>query len=128
MDKQLKHEAQMEQFRSVIQMASMSLRTAILINGGAAIAILTFLGNSQQPYCAAYLVASLQVFAIGVAAAAFATVLGYFAQNRHLTSIQNDETEYPGKKLGIAAAALVLLSNVGFVAGTIIASFGFGTI
>ena len=123
-DKQLNHEAQMEQFRSVIQMASMSLRTAILINGAAAIAILTFLGNSQQSYCAAYLVASLQIFALSVAVAAFATALGYFAQNRHLASIQNGEREFPGTKLGIA----VLLSYAGFVAGSIIASFGFGTI
>ena len=124
-DEKFKNEAQLEQFRSVMQMATMAVKNAILINGGGAISLLTFLGNAKLEFCVAYLVWALQLFCLGVALAAFATAFGYFAQNRHLASIQNNEQERPGKKLGLISAVLVLLSYTVFAIGSVLASLSF---
>ena len=46
-DKEFKNEAQLEQFRSVMQMSTMAIKNAIEIDGAAAISLLTFLGNGN---------------------------------------------------------------------------------
>ncbi len=124
-EKEFTQQAQLEQFRSVMEMAIMAVKNAILINGGAAIALLTFLGNTKRTLCMSWLLLSLQLFCFGVALAAFATAFGYFAQNRHLTSIKNNECQLPGERLGFIAACLVLLSYSAFIIGCLFASFSF---
>jgi hypothetical protein len=124
-DKEFKNEAQLEQFRSVMQMSTMAIKNAILINGAAAISLLTFLGNEKFDSSISYLVYSLQLFCLGVTLAAFATAFGYFAQSSHLTTIQNNEQKGHGKNFGFIAAGLILLSYTTFAAGCILASLSF---
>jgi hypothetical protein len=124
-EKNFDREAQLEQFRSVMQMATMAVKNAVLINGGAAIALLAFLGSTTFDVCISYLVWSLRLFCLGVALAAFASAFGYFAQNRHLTSIKNNEESRPGKTIGFFAAGLVFLSYTTFIFGCFLASLSF---
>jgi hypothetical protein len=42
---ELNHLRAIEHFKSVISMAELALKSSILINGGASIALLTFIGN-----------------------------------------------------------------------------------
>jgi hypothetical protein len=60
-DKEFKNEAQLEQFRSVMQMSTMAIKNAIEIDGAAAISLLTFLGNEKFDSSISYLVCSLQL-------------------------------------------------------------------
>lgn len=46
-EEQFDREEQRERFQSVMQMATMAVKNAVLINGGAAFALLTFLGNAK---------------------------------------------------------------------------------
>ena len=43
--RRLQHESSLEMFRSVIESGKTALKTCILVNGGAAIALLAFIGN-----------------------------------------------------------------------------------
>ncbi len=74
----------LEMFRSVMEFAQHALKTIILINGGAAVAVLAFIGNIwrklQGMDVAGALVTSEGWFAGGVLLGAVATGTSYFAQ------------------------------------------------
>jgi hypothetical protein len=81
------HDKQDEFFHSVnkaaIDISQVALRTAVLINGGAAIAVLAFIGNltsgGKVPLNKlADVAVSLESFAWGVAIGALATAFAYF--------------------------------------------------
>lgn len=79
-----------EHFRSVISMAELALKSAILINGGACIALLTFIGNSSG-LANQIIVFGLFAFASGVFLGALATFFGYLAQNEFMRQINEKE-------------------------------------
>lgn len=74
----------MEMFRSVIASGQIALKTALLVNGGAAVALLAFIGNiwsKTQPLAVAKgLTLSLLLFGSGVLAAAVAAGVTYLTQ------------------------------------------------
>lgn len=55
------NEGQKEQFQSTIEIGLEVLKTSILINGGAAIALLTFLGNANASLKTMFLVSTLKL-------------------------------------------------------------------
>lgn len=85
-DAERAHDKNTEFFHNVnkaaIETSYVALRTAVLINGGAAVAVLAFLGslasgNRVQISQLSQMASSLKLFAWGVASAAFAMVTAY---------------------------------------------------
>ncbi|MGA3164120.1 MAG: hypothetical protein ABSD77_08020 [Verrucomicrobiota bacterium] len=77
------HEASLEMFRSVIDAGRTALKTCILINGGAAIALLAFIGNLYSKgnvSIAPGLTSALIHFSIGVFLAGLTSGFTYLAQ------------------------------------------------
>jgi hypothetical protein len=76
------HTQRVEMFRSVIQAGQNALRTAFLMNGGASVALLAFIGHlsSVAPGRIPSLAPSLAVFVCGVLVAALATGVTYLSQ------------------------------------------------
>lgn len=73
-----------EMFKSIIGYGSAALKSAILINGGAAAAVLAFIGNiwskGTAPAAVSHLTGSIVYFSFGVLTAALATATSYFTQ------------------------------------------------
>lgn len=83
-DVQRNHDADMEMLRSTIQLGQVALKSALLINGGAAVAFLAFMGTAwaQLTSLAAKeaLACSMAWFVWGVLATGIGTMLAYFCQ------------------------------------------------
>ncbi|MFJ7567857.1 hypothetical protein ACIQW9_12945 [Herminiimonas sp. NPDC097707] len=83
----LQSDQHLEMFKSVIEAGGTALKSAMLINGGAAIALLAFLGNllTRQPHLGDSVIISklnyaMMIFVCGVGCAALATAARYLAQ------------------------------------------------
>jgi hypothetical protein len=76
------HAQGIEMFRSVIQAGQNALRTAFLMNGGASVALLAFVGHLSNvaPEKVPTLAPSLAVFVTGVLVAALASSVTYLSQ------------------------------------------------
>lgn len=85
--RQHEHEWDLEMLRSVITTGQSALKSSLLINGSAAVALLAFIGNFWSPY-------SHSTAVIGIAGA-----LGYYVL---------------GVLLGAVAAGVTYLSQAGF--------------
>lgn len=115
-------EARIEQFKSMMAVAGLALRTAILINGGAIIALLTFIGGLEGSvrWCVPTLVTSISILSFGIVAAAISILLAYFSQSNHLKSIK--DTGYDsknGERLGALSAGFVIFSYILFAIGSV---------
>ena len=124
-EKTFHQEAQLEQFKSVMQVSALALRSAMIINGGAAIALLTFLGNMKESSGMASFVVSLQFYICGVALAAFANGTTYLAQYRYLHELKNSDIKPKGQYITYLTVALVFMSYAAFLIGGLEASHGF---
>jgi hypothetical protein len=78
-----------EHFKSVISMAELALKSSILVNGGAAVALLTFIGKVTTGD-KSLLVYALLSFSIGVLMGAIATFLAYLAQYHFMEQINSE--------------------------------------
>lgn len=80
----VEHQFSLEMLRSVLAYGQTALKSAMLINGGAAAAILAFIGNIWAKGTAqasvALLTKSIAFFAFGVLVAAFGTGTSYLTQ------------------------------------------------
>jgi hypothetical protein len=97
--------------KAAIDTANLSLRTLVIINGGAAIAVLTFLGGvaskDKIDFVKVGVVAdTLRWFALGVALAVFAMALSYFTHfaMASITSSQNRAWVHPYVSDGLKTA------------------------
>jgi len=111
------------EFNAVITFAVHALKTAILINGGAAIAILALVGKIwADKNIVSYLAASLLLFTIGVLAAAIGTGVSYLAQSGFLMAENEDDYKNPTKfqRAGICS---VIVSYIAFALGSLWAGF-----
>ena len=74
-------EASLEEYRAVIQVGQVALKTSLLINGGAAVALLAFLGRIWETHPSGPVVSditsSLLWFVFGVFLAAVASAIAY---------------------------------------------------
>ncbi len=81
-----------EMFRSVISYGQAVLKSTMLINGGAAVALLAFIGNiwtkGISPESVGSLTSAIAFFAFGVLVAVFGTVGSYFTQYCYHESFQ----------------------------------------
>lgn len=97
-----------EMFRSVINFAGSALKSAMLINGGAAVALMAFIGNIWTKVTAVAAVTSLTnsvfYFAFGVLAAALATMMSYFTQYFY---------HHGPEKLGVAFHVVSTITGIG---------------
>lgn len=107
-------EVRKSSFESVIRYGEAALKSAILINGGASIAILTFITQiwSKTPNIISSLLFSLIMFVLGTLSSSLASGMAYLTQLHHLN--ENN----PGfKKMRKITIALVVLSYVLFTVG-----------
>jgi hypothetical protein len=105
-----KSRAELEVLRTVIEFGKAALQSAILINGGAAVAILAYLGKSAD---AQHSVArGLLAFVFGVLGAAVGTGVAYVSQCQYLSGKQ-----CAGRCLRAIAMILVGVSYVLFGLG-----------
>ncbi|MGM7448512.1 UNVERIFIED_ORG: hypothetical protein DFO82_2607 [Idiomarina abyssalis] len=121
----LQEETKLEQFRSVMQMAAMALKSAMIINGGAAISLLTFLGNVNVASGMDYFTCALKYYISGVTLAALATGVSYLAQFRYLHEVRNPQGMKIGKYITLLTVIIVLASYLAFLVGGLQASSGF---
>lgn len=121
------HDWRLESFKAIIQFALAAARGIVLANGGAAIAILAFLGNiwSKEPRAhdvARDISLSLKLFLIGIAAGVGVLAAAYMAQS-FFTVYRN--------KTGLAFQAVGLVLAIGglamFIVGALDAANVFAT-
>lgn len=76
------HESRLEMFRSVITSGQNSLKSSFLLNGGAAIALLAFIGHLTEIKSPQvnYFISGLMLFCFGVLATTVASGLTYLCQ------------------------------------------------
>jgi hypothetical protein len=118
-------EAQLEQFNSLMQISALALRSALIINGGSALALLTFLGNMKESSGMVYFVCALKIYIAGVTLAAFAHATSYLAQYRYLNELKSNGAKQKGQYITYASILLVVSSYLAFVFGGLEASSGF---
>ena len=117
-----------EQFKSTSQVTAMTLKSAMLINGGAAIALITFIGNVDPTKGVDSFICALQYYIVGVFLVTIATGMSYLSDNSYLKSMSIDRET---TKLSISniteyiAILLVIFSYGAFIAGSNNASNGF---
>ena len=117
-------ESQRHHFDATVILAGHALKSAILINGGAAIAMLTFIGHELQlPKLSRLTFAhSLGLYVAGVFLAAIATGFSYKAQDRFMESGKRDRSFNIWLTCAILA---IILSYFLFGAGSWCAYSGF---
>lgn len=110
----------LETYKSLISVSMEGLKTLLLINGGAVVAMLAFLGQSPQGQkVAPYAWWPLGLFVGGVTCCAFAFLASYATQlTLYNESVFGDEYDGPSHtKCLWFAVGLVILSLVCFAAG-----------
>lgn len=120
-DFKLRHEA-------AVGYALATLKTLTLVNGGAIIALLTFIGNDNVKPEKEAIFWSFVVFSVGLALSTLDHGLAYFVQESYLNSASNRmeganvrATDKRGNRLISCAALCCLMSLVCFVAGAFVA-------
>ena len=126
----------MELFNSTIETAKLALRGAFIINGGACIAILSFLASIDrvlEPIFYTQVKESLIIFSFGLITAVICSLFFYIAQccyQQELHIATHNDSDTPdfgtGDKFRIISIVLFLLSVFFFFKGIAQASYGVG--
>ena len=123
------HSQEVEMFRSVITAGQNALRSVFLMNGAAAVAILTFIGNlaNNDPQRIPSLAPSLTVFVSGVLLVTVASGATYLSQ--WFYAHPPKWSRYTGFTLNALAIVLAIASYCAFAWGihdayTVFASYG----
>lgn len=125
----------LELFRAVISFADIALKTTFWLNGGAAIAVLAFLGNiwnkQPQPMMFIGFTQTLLLFAIGVALSSCCAGLSYITQRFYCnppskkrktkkkdcdekSSLLADEDDYRYANIACGLAIVFGIASIGF--------------
>ncbi len=115
--------SKLELFKSVIAMAALSLRSSILINGAAAISLLTFVGNGKGA-SKEIIVFGLFVFALGVLLGGWATLVAYLAQKNYMDQANSNKPQVDDQKHTYSAIWICGFSYLCFFVGIILAGCG----
>ncbi len=109
------HESNLEMFRSVITAGQNAIKSSLLLNGGAAIAMLAFIANTARDNSqrVSYLASSLEPFAYGALAIVVTSGLTYLAQ----VLFANEKTRKFGRTAQVACIILGTASYGCFVWG-----------
>lgn len=109
-------ESRLEMTRAVIAFGQGAIRSLTLINGGAAIATMTFVGNVKTTEeSASYAATALLLFSIGVALAALVAGFAYVTQ--YFYDISSGRVHKAGMRFHGAAMICALGSLVCFLLG-----------
>lgn len=104
-------------FESTIKFADIAIRSLLVLNGGAALAILSFAAHGFKQEGHSALSQSVLIFGIGAACSVLTAGLAYLAQS--LFGHRYNKAGYFAQALGVAVA---LMSLVAFFAGMMEAS------
>ncbi len=119
---------QIMNIQKAIDFALECVRSGILINGGAVVALLAFLGGSNNKIIdSAYIHTTMTWFCFGIICAVLGGVSGYLSQVQHAgvssrLSVGRAPNGNPARFLTIFGILLVLGSIACFVLGTYFAS------
>jgi hypothetical protein len=104
-------QSELEMFKSVIEAGQTALKTSFLINGGAAVALLAFIGNvwtkTQEAVVAQALATSVSYFSGGVLLGALATATTYLAQRLYSINKKQKGIVFDVSTLVLIASAYV---------------------
>lgn len=115
---------QLQNSNQAIEFARDSVKSSIVVNGGAAVAVLAFMSSADAPqrFALSFLQSGLRYFAFGVFVAMVASICGYFAQTsfamhnaRRASGIPS--SDYIAKIISLTGAILILASAVLFLIG-----------
>lgn len=110
------HQSQLEMFKSTMESAHSALKASLIVNGGAAISLLAFVGNiwskTQTASVAHALAATIACFSSGVMLGGLASFVTYFTQ-----FFYSQKHKRTGITFHIMAIVLVVLSYVAFALG-----------
>lgn len=121
------HASKLEMFRSVISSGQNAMRSSFLMNGGAAVAILAFIGHlaGKAPDKIVVFAAVLMPFVLGVLAMTMTSGFTYLSQ--WLYDSENTSAQKWGFRLNIFCIALGVSSYGLFMWGMSRAYFAFST-
>lgn len=111
-------------YESVIGTAQASVNYGFLLNGSAAVGLLTFLGSDSGKLFRASLAPSIMIFALGVAIAAASSIILYITQLSYYKQSSDGTQPFhmTGTKLRIAFLSSITLSMIVFCSGLLSAS------
>lgn len=118
-------EAERGTFEAGIRFADMALRALLIINGGAAVALLTFAGNAGRLGVAAQsgrTAAPLIAFGVGAALSIMTAFLAYVAQVTYFEAAPHERGKKIGNRFRAACIACGIMSWVLFCVGLFFAS------
>lgn len=118
------HEKHLESYRAVISTGANAIKASVLINGGAAIALLTFYAKAKETIEAALignLTKALFFFGVGVFIAALGSGFAYFTNRAYLEGKNKLAT-----RLNIISAALILSAYICFLLGITFSAIALG--
>ncbi len=109
--------AKIEEFKATVSFAQIALKAAMLINGGAAVAILAFMGNTwRKGNATTSPTESLWFFTGGIITAAFAAGVAYLAQHGFVLA-KNENEHKSAMRWRVTSIVLIILSYIIFAFG-----------
>ncbi|MFC1588714.1 hypothetical protein ACFL3P_00410 [Pseudomonadota bacterium] len=119
------HASQIEMFRSIITSGQNAIRSSFLMNGGASVALLAFIGHLAEikPDMVASFTGVLMPFVLGVLAMTMTSGFTYLSQ--WLYNSENTTVQKWGFKLNVACICLGISSYVCFMWGMWCAYYAF---
>ncbi|KZY32670.1 hypothetical protein A3754_07865 [Alcanivorax sp. HI0083] len=124
-DRKAQQSSALEMFRSVITAGQNAIKTSLLMNGGATIALLAFLGKltTENPGKLSVFSGSLMIFTFGVFVIGLVSGLTYLSQ--WLYSSQSERCKFWGWVLNVSCIFMGLASYGIFIWGAIDTYLGF---
>lgn len=114
----------LETYKSLVTLAAEGFKFVALINGGAAVALLAYLGNASGKGPAPDMRAAMLMFLVGLACCGVSMLFAYLTQLRRLNDIVENANTSPSWRLSVALVFFVL-GLVGFIAGAWLAVISF---
>jgi hypothetical protein len=117
---------QLQNSNQAIEFAKESVRLGVTVNGGAAVAIIGFLGAKENIADPSAIRAALLYFSIGVAISFLAIILGYFsqtffAQHNYRRTSGKYSIPFAAYLCGAIGIACILSVAVTFIIGVFVA-------
>ncbi len=128
-DPQMRFNGEIEMFRTVIDAGSSALRAAMIMNGGAAIALLSFLSTSLvhaenfSTGLVGGVAQALLIFLVGIFLAGSASGTRYLAQYAYYHSFQKPIVLRTGHFLNFITITLSVISFFSFISGGLLAYY-----
>jgi uncharacterized BrkB/YihY/UPF0761 family membrane protein len=111
----------LETYKSLVTLSTEGFKFSALINGGAAVALLAYLGNvAGKDAARPDMSCAMFAFLFGLALVGFAWLFAYLTQLKRLNDIVDSQNPRGSWRLNVAIT-LSVLSLVAFIAGAVLA-------